>query len=63
MGADVTRIVPVSSSDYPRSAKRPSNSVLSHEAWGETIIKPMRDWRIALKEAMPTIISAVKAER
>jgi dTDP-4-dehydrorhamnose reductase len=61
-GADVNRVVPVSSSEYPRPAKRPSYSVLSHEAWAKTSIKPMRDWRIALEEAMPAIISAVKAE-
>jgi dTDP-4-dehydrorhamnose reductase len=61
-GADVHRVVPVSSSEYPRPAKRPSYSVLSHEAWAKTSIKPMRDWRIALEEAMPAIISAVKAE-
>jgi|688.fasta_scaffold487452_2 dTDP-4-dehydrorhamnose reductase len=61
-GADVTRVVPVSSSEYSRPAKRPSYSVLSHETWGKTSIKPMRDWRIALEEAMPAIISAVKAE-
>ena len=60
--ADVNRIVPVSSSEYPRLAKRPSYSVLSHEAWAKTDVKPLRDWRIALEEAMPAIISAVKAE-
>jgi dTDP-4-dehydrorhamnose reductase len=60
--ADVSRVVPVSSSEYPRTAMRPSYSVLSHEAWGKTSVKPMRDWRIALAEAMPAIISAVKAE-
>jgi dTDP-4-dehydrorhamnose reductase len=61
-GADVSRVVPVSSSEYPRPAKRPSYSVLSHDAWAKTSVKPMRDWRIALVEAMPAIISAVKAE-
>jgi dTDP-4-dehydrorhamnose reductase len=61
-GADVNRVVPVSSSEYPRPAKRPSYSVLSHEAWAKTSVKPMRDWRIALEEVMPAIISAVKAE-
>jgi hypothetical protein len=35
---------------------------LSHDAWAKTTIQPMRDWRIALQEAMPAIISAVKAE-
>jgi dTDP-4-dehydrorhamnose reductase len=61
-GADVSRVVPVSSSEYPRPAKRPLYSVLSHEAWTKTSVEPMRDWRIALAEAMPAIISAVKAE-
>jgi dTDP-4-dehydrorhamnose reductase len=62
VGADTNRVIPVSSSEYPRPAKRPSYSVLSHEAWARTTIQPMRDWRIALAEAMPAIISAVKAE-
>lgn len=61
-GADVDRVTPVSSSEYPRSAKRPSYSVLSHAAWARTSVKPMREWRIALAEAMPAIISAVKTE-
>ena len=61
-GADVSRVVPVSSSEYPRPAKRPSYSVLSHDAWTKATVAPMRDWRIALAEAMPAIISTVKAE-
>ena len=61
-GADVGRVVPVSSSEYSRPAKRPSYSVLGHEAWAKTTVEPMRDWRIALAEAMPAIIRAVKAE-
>ena len=61
-GADVSRIIPVSTSEFSRPAKRPAFSVLSHENWAKTKVAPMRDWRIALQEAMPTIISAVKAE-
>ena len=61
-GADVERVIPVSSSEYPRPAKRPSYSVLSHDAWAKTSVEPMRDWRIALADAMPAIISAAKAE-
>jgi dTDP-4-dehydrorhamnose reductase len=61
-GADSNRVIPVSSSEYPRPAKRPLYSVLSHEAWGKTTVQPMRDWRIALHEVMPAIISAVQTE-
>jgi dTDP-4-dehydrorhamnose reductase len=61
-GADINRVVPVSSSEYPRPAKRPSYSVLSHEEWSKTSISPMRDWKIALASVMPEIISTVKAE-
>ena len=61
-GVDVGRVTPVSSSEYPRPAKRPTYSVLSHDAWANTSVKPMRDWRIALADAMPAIISAVKPE-
>jgi dTDP-4-dehydrorhamnose reductase len=45
-----------------RPAKRPAYSVLSHDAWAKTSVKPMRDWRIALADAMPAIISAVKGQ-
>ena len=61
-GADAHRVVPVSSTEYPRPAKRPSYSVLGHDAWAKTTVEPLRDWRIALAEAMPAIINAVKAE-
>lgn len=61
-GEDVSRVMPVSSSEYLRPAKRPSFSVLGHDAWTKITLDPMRDWRNALAEAMPAIISAVKAE-
>ena len=61
-GADRNRVVPVSSSEYPRPAKRPSFSVLSHDAWSMTSISPMRDWKIALASVMPQVVSTVKAE-
>ena len=61
-GADVGRVIPVSSSEYPRPAKRPCYSVLSHDSWANTTVPVMRDWRIALEEAMPAIISAANTE-
>ena len=62
VGADINRVVPVSSTEYPRPAKRPSYSVLSHAEWSKTSISPMRDWKIALAAVMPEIVSTVKAE-
>jgi len=62
VGVEVDRIKPVSSAEFIRPAKRPSYSVLGHEEWGITPVQPMRDWRIALADAMPAIILAVKAE-
>lgn len=61
-GADVARVKQVGSDAFPRPAKRPAYSVLGHDKWVGSGVDPMRDWKIALAEAMPEIISAVKAE-
>ena len=61
-GADINRVVPASSTEYPRPAKRPSYSVLSHEEWSKTSIPAMRHWKSALEEVMPHIISTVMME-
>ena len=55
IGADASRICPVSSRELKRLAKRPNYSVLGLDAWAETGIHSMRDWRIALAEAMPSM--------
>ena len=61
------RVIRTDSSSFVRPAKRPAYSVLGHDGWksaGESglVVPEMRDWRLALREAMPAIISAVKAE-
>jgi dTDP-4-dehydrorhamnose reductase len=61
-GADISRVIPVSTLEFPRPARRPAYSVLGHDAWAGTSVPPMRNWKIALEEAIPAIISAVKAE-
>jgi dTDP-4-dehydrorhamnose reductase len=66
-GASVERVVRTDSSSFIRTARRPTYSVLGHDAWGAVgvtggSVTAMRDWKKALLEAMPAIISAVKAE-
>ena len=62
VGADVSRVIPVLTSEFPRPARRPNYSVLGRDAWTSISVPEMRNWKIALEEAMPAIISAVKAE-
>ena len=63
----VDRVVRTDSSSFVRPAKRPAYSVLGHDSWsavgaGGVLVSPMCDWKIALSDIMPSIISAVKAE-
>jgi dTDP-4-dehydrorhamnose reductase len=59
MGVNPERVVPVDSSHDQRKARRPMYSVLAHRHWIEEGMKPMRDWREALNEALPAMITAV----
>ena len=47
---------------YRSMATRPSYSVLSHDSWIDKALTPMRDWRIALLDVMPEIITEIQAE-
>lgn len=54
-GIDAAKVVPTESSQFIRPAARPSYSVLGHDSWKKTGLKPMRDWREALAQALPTM--------
>ena len=62
VGADINQVKQVESDFYPQVAKRPRYSVLSHQKWIDLGMSPMRGWKVALNEAMPSIISVVRAE-
>ncbi|OZF58599.1 dTDP-4-dehydrorhamnose reductase [Rhodococcus sp. 14-2470-1b] len=52
VGADPERVEPCSSAEFVRPAPRPSYSVLSPDAWSESGLTPLRDWRNALADAL-----------
>ncbi len=59
-GANSSRVIPIKSTEYLRSAERPQYSVLGHDRWRECGLSTMRNWKIALQEAMPTVIKQIK---
>ena len=61
-GADVGRVTPVSSGEFPRPAKRPNYSVLGHDSWASSGISPMSDWKSALQKSMPAILDSIKMQ-
>lgn len=60
VNADISRVIPVSTSEFPRKSKRPVYSVLGHDAWAGTNVLAMRNWKIALKDSIPSIISEIR---
>jgi dTDP-4-dehydrorhamnose reductase len=62
MGADVSRVIPDNSASFRRLATRPLYSVLGHQQWLDAGFLPMCDWRKALYEALPSILSSINLE-
>jgi dTDP-4-dehydrorhamnose reductase len=56
-GANPERVKPVNTNKIRMLAIRPTYSVLDNGKWLEEGLIPMRDWRAALKDALPQIIS------
>ena len=54
-GLDPERVLPTTAAAFPRPAPRPSYSVLGHAAWERAGLEPIRDWREALREALPEL--------
>jgi dTDP-4-dehydrorhamnose reductase len=55
--ANPKRVKPIDTTQNAKLAIRPAYSVLGNANWLREGLSPMRDWRIALKEALPKIIS------
>jgi dTDP-4-dehydrorhamnose reductase len=56
-GLDPDRVHPTTSDRFPRPAKRPAYSVLGHDRWAAAGLKPLRDWRSMLDEALPSLLA------
>ncbi len=57
-GGPSAEVVPISSSDYPTPARRPANSLLSHDAIRAAYGITPRDWREALSDIIDELIGA-----
>jgi dTDP-4-dehydrorhamnose reductase len=54
-GLDPARVRPTTSDRFPRPARRPTYSVLSHDRWAATGVPPMPHWRAMLTTAMRSV--------
>jgi len=51
-GLDPARVRPTTSAQFPRPARRPTYSVLSHDRWAAAGVPPLPGWRAMLTSAM-----------
>lgn len=57
LGTDPGRVRPATSSEYVRAAPRPPYSVLGHDRWAHAGIAPIRHWQLALRAAIPAMLT------
>lgn len=57
-GLDPERVIPISTSEFPRPAPRPANSVLDSERVGLLGLTPLPNYRAALKAAVGQLLMA-----
>lgn len=54
LGADPSRVRATTSAAFVRPARRPAYSVLDLSGWQKAGLTPMRDWRDAVQQAVPS---------
>lgn len=59
-GGPSAAVTPITTADYPTPARRPANSLLSHDAIRAAYGIEPRDWQAALSDILDDLIGAVK---